>query len=186
MADDFLDPDALSSDQDDLRRRVLGLPLLRPASLELNRALPTATVQPSPSMRLDSTPLNTPDRADASPAIAPRIQPGAGMGAPALTLPNPNDPKYNPPGRTGIVPKLEAIGLGILGGPARGMDFLNQPKVDAANRLKADTANTLGQASLENTQSEIGQRQAETANLNSQIAPNVHSHNLRKTRSATS
>jgi hypothetical protein len=131
------DADELS---DDPLRKRLPLPMrasLAPATLDAPVAARSMT-RPSASAldlspALDLPPGNAVPRDSGAMSL---VQPG--LRGSGLDLPNVNDPKYNPPSRSGLKAGLETLGVGLLGGYDAARQFWNAPKAEATQRLARD------------------------------------------------
>lgn len=151
--DDFL-PDLSSLNPDKLRRMAQLTSPLKAGTLDPANARPLPDVSvpaSSPNISLTPTslgPSNTPTDVSRPPSM-----PSLGTG-----LPDPNDPKYHPQGRHGIVPALEAAGIGLIGGYQGIEDFWNKPKTDAAAQYDKDRQSALDTSTIQDRQAQEQER----------------------------
>ncbi len=110
---------------------------------------------------LDSSDVQKIPNAPIRPAQTPS------MGTPQLTLPDPNDPRYQPAMvHHGAKDVLKAIGMGAISGDGilkGAREWWDQPKTDAQARLAADTARVEAQGKIEGENSQNAERAAATS-----------------------
>jgi|SRR5579872_1034811 len=144
----------------DEKRKRLQLPMTAPRPM---LGLPS----PMPEPNIATPPFIAPSLSQQSPrlsvphAIDPTVPPQRPNLGPSL--PDPNDPKYNPTVKHGLGDAVRAFGAGLVGGYPAMEQSWDAKKLNAQKRLAADTAFVKDQSTLSDQAAQAGERSAKSA-----------------------